>query len=230
MSKTYCGLVLTRDEVPLWCSSVSIRAVAPLLLILVPIIAAMATIDLKLAVLILLFILLLVPIAIWGVSSNKYVITDRRICVVRWFIYDCIFVDEVEDVQVIRRLAHKISGLGAVLVLAPRRAEVYYTVGTFWGTSTSGDVVAGVSGGVAMRGEGITIITQEPERIKALIEEVVHRYKERKRIEKLLENLERERELGRISEEKYWLLKRRYEDELKKLTDFSQLIHRSENF
>lgn len=229
MSKTYCGLVLTRDEVPLWCNSMSVRVVVPLLLILMSIVVIVATFNLILAALFLLFILPLVLIAARGVSSNKFVITDRRICAARRFIHDCVFADEVEDVQVVRRLVHKLLGLGAVVVLAPRRAEVYHTVGTFWGISTSGGVVAGVSAGIAARNEGVVIITQEPERVKTLIEEVVRRYRERKRVEKLLEDLERERELGRISEERYRLLKKKYEDELKRLVDFSQLSHVEEN-
>lgn len=230
MSKTYCGLVLTRDEAPLWCSSMSVRAITPLLLILVPTATAVAASNLILAALFLLFILPLVFIAARGVSSIKFVVTDRRICVARQFIRDCVFADEVEDVQVTRRLVHRLSGLSAVLVLAPRRAEVYHTVGTFLGASTLGSVVAGVFAGVAMRSEGIEIITREPERVKALIEEVVRRYRERKRIEKLMEDLERERELGRINEERYRLLKRRYEDELKRLANFSQPIHADGNF
>jgi len=77
-----------------------------------------------------------------------------------------------------------------------------------------GDVaisVPGHLGTVAMFG------VSDPLRVKAILDDVLRRFKEAQKIQEELKTLEREYMYGRIPKERYEELKRKYEEELKKL-------------
>lgn len=77
-----------------------------------------------------------------------------------------------------------------------------------------GDVVISVPGyigTVAMFG------VSDPLRVKAILDDVLRRFKEAQKIQEELKTLEREYMYGRIPKERYEELKKKYEEELKKL-------------
>jgi uncharacterized membrane protein YdbT with pleckstrin-like domain len=77
-----------------------------------------------------------------------------------------------------------------------------------------GDVaisVPGYIGTVAMFG------VSDPLRVKAILDDVLRRFKEAQKIQEELKTLEREYTYGRIPRERYEELKKKYEEELKKL-------------
>jgi uncharacterized membrane protein YdbT with pleckstrin-like domain len=86
--------------------------------------------------------------------------------------------------------------------------------GSLGRTLNYGDVaisVPGHLGTVAMLG------VSDPLRVKAILDDVLRRFKEAQKIQEELKTLEREYTYGRIPKERYEELKRKYEEELKKL-------------
>jgi hypothetical protein len=78
-----------------------------------------------------------------------------------------------------------------------------------------GDVVISVPGHIVGTAamEGVS----DPLRVKALLDDVLRRFKEAQKIQEELKTLEREYTYGRIPKERYEELKKKYEEELKKL-------------
>jgi len=86
--------------------------------------------------------------------------------------------------------------------------------GSLGRTLNYGDVaisVPGHLGTVAMLG------VSDPLRVKAILDDVLRRFKEAQKIQEELKTLEREYTYGRIPKERYEELKKKYEEELKKL-------------
>jgi uncharacterized membrane protein YdbT with pleckstrin-like domain len=86
--------------------------------------------------------------------------------------------------------------------------------GSLGRTLNYGDVaisVPGHLGTVAMLG------VSDPLRVKAILDDVLKRFKEAQKIQEELKTLEREYMYGRIPKERYEELKKKYEEELKKL-------------
>jgi uncharacterized membrane protein YdbT with pleckstrin-like domain len=77
-----------------------------------------------------------------------------------------------------------------------------------------GDVVISVPGYI---GTVVMFGVSDPLRVKALLDDVLRRFKEAQKIQEELKTLEREYMYGRIPKERYEELKRKYEEELKKL-------------
>jgi len=77
-----------------------------------------------------------------------------------------------------------------------------------------GDVVISVPGYI---GTVVMFGVSDPLRVKALLDDVLRRFKEAQKIQEELKTLEREYMYGRISKERYEELKKKYEEELKKL-------------
>jgi uncharacterized membrane protein YdbT with pleckstrin-like domain len=77
-----------------------------------------------------------------------------------------------------------------------------------------GDVVISVPGYI---GTVVMFGVSDPLRMKALLDDVLRRFKEAQKIQEELKTLEREYMYGRIPKERYEELKRKYEEELKKL-------------
>jgi len=65
-------------------------------------------------------------------------------------------------------------------------------------------------------GSVVMIGVSDPMHIRSIMEDVLRRNKERARIEEKIKELEKEHEFGRISEEKYLELRKKYEEELKR--------------
>jgi uncharacterized membrane protein YdbT with pleckstrin-like domain len=77
-----------------------------------------------------------------------------------------------------------------------------------------GDAVISVPGYI---GTVVMFGVSDPLRVKALLDDVLRRFKEAQKIQEELKTLEREYMYGRIPKERYEELKRKYEEELKKL-------------
>jgi len=77
-----------------------------------------------------------------------------------------------------------------------------------------GDVVISVPGYI---GTVVMFGVSDPLRVKALLDDVLRRFKEAQKIQEELKTLEREYMYGRIPKERYEELKKKYEEELKKL-------------
>jgi uncharacterized membrane protein YdbT with pleckstrin-like domain len=77
-----------------------------------------------------------------------------------------------------------------------------------------GDVVISVPGYI---GTVVMFGVSDPLRVKAILDDVLRRFKEAQKIQEELKTLEREYMYGRIPKERYEELKKKYEEELKKL-------------
>jgi len=77
-----------------------------------------------------------------------------------------------------------------------------------------GNVIISTPGQYA--GSVVMVGVSDPMNIRTKVEDMLRRNREREAIEGKIRELEKEREFGRISEEKYVELKRKYEEELKK--------------
>jgi len=77
-----------------------------------------------------------------------------------------------------------------------------------------GNVVLSTPGQYA--GSVVMIGVSDPMNIRTKVEDILRRSKEREKIEEKIREVEKEHEFGRISEEKYQELKKKYEEELKK--------------
>lgn len=77
-----------------------------------------------------------------------------------------------------------------------------------------GDVLYSTPGQYA--GSVLMVGVSDPMGVKVIVEDILRKYKEAQKIEEKIRELEKEYELGRISEDRYKELRRRYEEELKK--------------
>jgi len=187
------GLSLVEGEVPYWYGRMSWRANLSLLLIgVLAIVLGLGSLSLNilLGIAMLGLGLLLILLAILRVYGSEYFITNMRIYtkygVIRRRIFE-IRVEWITGSYISQSLLGRLYNYGDIVVSVP-------------GLLTFAALV-GVS---------------DPMRVRLVIEDVLRKNRERARIEEKLWELEKEFEFGRISEEKYLELKKRYEEELKK--------------
>jgi len=187
------GLSLVEGEVPYWYGRMSWRANLSLLLIgVLAMVLSLGSLSLNilLAMAMLGLGLLLILLAILRVYGSEYFITNMRIYtkygVIRRRIFE-IRVEWITGSYISQSLLGRLYNYGDIVVSVP-------------GLLTFAALV-GVS---------------DPMRVRLVIEDVLRKNRERARIEEKLWELEKEFEFGRISEEKYLELKKRYEEELKK--------------
>jgi len=77
-----------------------------------------------------------------------------------------------------------------------------------------GDVLYSTPGQYA--GSVLMVGVSNPMGIRTIVEDILRKHKEAERIEEKIKELEREYELGRITEDRYRELRKKYEEELRK--------------
>jgi len=130
-------------------------------------------------------------IAALRVYATEYFITNRRVYVKYGIISRRVLEIKVEWITgtiVNQGFMGRLLNYGSVVISTPGQ----------------------YAGSVAMIG------VSDPMHIRSIIEDILRKNKERVVIEEKLRELEKEREFGRISEEKYKELKKKYEEELRK--------------
>jgi len=76
-----------------------------------------------------------------------------------------------------------------------------------------GNIVISTSGQYA--GSVVMADVSDPMHIRTMLEDILRKYKEQARVKEKIRDLEKEYEFGRITEELYQKLKKKYEEELK---------------
>jgi uncharacterized membrane protein YdbT with pleckstrin-like domain len=130
-------------------------------------------------------------IAYLSIISTEYFVTNRRIYIKYGIIRRTVFElrnEWITSYTVAQGIIGRMLNYGHVIISTPG----YYT-----GTAMMKDV-------------------SDPMHIRTILEENLRKAKEIKELEEKLRKLEEEHDLGRISDEKYAELKRKYEEELKR--------------
>lgn len=186
------GFSLSEGERPYWYGKRSPKSligsiVAGVLLLLIGIPLTIIGIGVVLIV-VGLILLIRVPLA---VISTEYLVTSHRIYVKYGIVSRRVYEiknEWITGVIVRQGFLGRLLNYGDVL---------YSTPGQYAGSV----LMAGVS---------------DPMGVKVIVEDILRKYKEAQKIEEKIRELEKEYELGRISEDRYKELRRRYEEELKK--------------